>query len=132
MTKRPTETHTVEINGANATLKLSSKLWYVGVMLVLQLHRRDASKTLKVYGHKIAQCTSAMNVVELLKHVSKTVWNFHIKLSFSSFFSFILFFFFLSLFFFSFFYQQKPEQLVTNLNLPKQMMHSPNSYLSSP
>jgi hypothetical protein len=29
MTKRPTETHTVEINGANATLKLSSKFWYV-------------------------------------------------------------------------------------------------------
>ena len=73
MTKRRTETHTVEINGANATLKLSSKLWYVGVMLMLQLHRRDASKMLKVYGHKIAQSTSAMNVAELLKHVSKTV-----------------------------------------------------------
>ena len=50
---------------------------YVGVKLVLQCTGRDASKKLNVYGHKIAQSTSAMNVAELLKHVSKTVSNFH-------------------------------------------------------
>ena len=72
-------------------------------MLVLQLHRRGASKTLKVYGHKIAQSTSAMNVAELPKHVSKTVSNIHVELSISPFLSFFLnisfflfFFFFLS------------------------------------
>ena len=52
--KRPMETHTVEISGANATLKLSSKFWNVGVMLVLQMHKTDATKSLNLYGHKIA------------------------------------------------------------------------------
>jgi hypothetical protein len=36
---RPTETHIVEINGAISTLKMSSKIMYVGVLIVLQCTR---------------------------------------------------------------------------------------------
>ena len=91
MIKRPTETHTVEISGANATLKLSSKFWNVGVMLVLQMHRRDASKLLNLYGHKIAQSTSAMNVAEKLTNSPKiyatSTYSFLFHLFFSCYFS---------------------------------------------
>jgi hypothetical protein len=36
---RPTETHIVEIKGAFATLKMSSKIMYIGVMLIFQCTR---------------------------------------------------------------------------------------------
>ena len=47
-------------------------------MLVLQMHNREASKSLNLYGHKIAQSTSAMNVAEKLNKLSKNIYNFHV------------------------------------------------------
>ena len=58
MTKTHGNTHGGDKWG-NATLKNELKsLRYVGVMLVLQCTRRDASKKLKIHGHKIAQFTT--------------------------------------------------------------------------
>jgi hypothetical protein len=98
MTKRPTETHTVEINGGKCNSETELKIDDVGIMLVLQMRRRDASKTLNLYRHKIAQSTSAMNVAEKLNKLYKIICNF----SFSS-LSFFLSLFFLSFFLFFFF-----------------------------
>jgi hypothetical protein len=47
---RPTETHTVEINGAIA----AEKIMYVGVMLVLQCTGETLANS-SIIGHKIAQ-----------------------------------------------------------------------------
>ena len=64
MPRSSTGTHVVENNWEKATMKLSALyLWRSNARVAIAQERKFQQK-LKVYGHNIAQSTSAMNVVE--------------------------------------------------------------------